>query len=57
MSKAGLFQMVAETVRDTHPQPIHGAQFAPKRRNTRPVPKRTAKIKRVGRCDDTSAPF
>jgi len=55
-SKAELFQMLVEAVRNTQPQPvstqpepIHDAQPAPKRRNTRPAPKRAAKIKRVRR--------
>ena len=59
-SKAELFQMLAEAVRNTQPQPvrtqpepIHVAQSAPRRRNTRPAPKRAVKIKRsspLGRC-------
>ena len=55
-SKAELFQMLAEAVRNTQPQPvntqaepIHDAQSAPRRRNTRPAPKRAVKIKRVRR--------
>ena len=53
-SKAELFQMLAEAVRNTQPQPtqpepIHDAQSAPRRRNTRPAPKRPVKIKRVRR--------
>ena len=54
-SKAELFQMLAEAVRNTQPQPvspkpepIHDAQ-SPRRRNTRPAPKRPVKIKRVRR--------
>jgi hypothetical protein len=52
--KAELFQMLAEAVRNTQPQPvstqpepIHDAQSAPRRRNTRPAPKRAVEIKRV----------
>ena len=55
-SKAELFQMLAEAVRNTQPQPvstqpepIHDTQSAPRRRNTRPAPKRAVKIKRVRR--------
>jgi hypothetical protein len=55
-SKAELFQMLAEAVRNTQPQPvstqpepIHDAQSAPRRRNTQPAPKRAVKIKRVRR--------
>ena len=56
-SKAELFQMLAEAVRNTQPQPvstqpepIHDAlQSAPRPRNTRPAPKRAVKIKRVRR--------
>ena len=55
-SKAELFQMLAEAVRNTQPQPvspkpepIHDAQSAPRRGNTRPAPKRPVKIKRVRR--------
>ena len=55
-SKAELFQMLAEAVRNTQPQPVstqpepvHDAQSAPRRRNKRPAPKRAVKIKRVRR--------
>ena len=55
-SKAELFQMLAEAVRNTQPQPVstqpepvHDAQSAPRRRNARPAPKRPVKIKRVRR--------
>ena len=55
-SKAELYQMLAEAVRNTQPQPvstqpepIQDAQSAPRRRNTRPAPKRPVKIKRVRR--------
>jgi hypothetical protein len=57
-SKAELFVMLAEAVRNTQPQPVNkqpeparDAQPEPKRktqpRNTRPAPKRTVKIKSV----------
>ena len=58
-TKAELHEMLAETVRNTQPQPVRDAQpetkpktqLAPERdtrpRKTRPAPKHTAKIKRV----------
>jgi hypothetical protein len=50
-TKAELLEMLAEAVRNTQPQPVRDAQPEPKHktqpRNTRPVPKRTAKIKNV----------
>ena len=50
-TKADLYAMLAEAVRNTQPQqpePVRDAQPAPKRnRRTRHAPKRTAKIKRV----------
>jgi hypothetical protein len=51
-TKADLYAMLAEAVRNTQPQPqpepIRDVQPAPKRKTqTRPAPKRTAKIKRV----------
>jgi hypothetical protein len=55
-SKAELFRMLAEAVRNTQPQPVgtqpepvHDAKSAPRRRNTRSAPKRSVKIKRVRR--------
>ncbi len=57
-SKAELFQMLAEAVRNTQPQPLNpqaesarNTQTEPKRktqsRNKRPAPKRAVKIKKV----------
>ena len=56
-TKAELHEMLAEAVRNTQPQPVNmqpepvrDVQPDPKRkrpRNTRPAPKRTAKIKNV----------
>jgi hypothetical protein len=50
-TRAELYEMLAEAVRNTQPQPVHIAQPEPKRktqpRNTRPAPKRPAKIKSV----------
>ena len=57
-TKAELHEMLAEAVRNTQPQPVNtqpeavrDVQPDPKRksgsRNTRPAPKRTAKIKSV----------
>jgi hypothetical protein len=50
-TRAQLYEMLAEAVRNTQPQPVHIAHPEPKRktqpRNTRPAPKRTAKIKSV----------
>jgi hypothetical protein len=59
-SKAELHEMLAEAVRNTQPQPVNmqpepvrdahpAREHDPQRRNTRPAPKRTAKIKRVRR--------
>ncbi len=59
-SKAELYAMLAEAIRNTQPQPVNtqpepvrDAQPEPKRRtqprNTRPAPKRPVKIKRVRR--------
>jgi hypothetical protein len=53
-SKAELFQMLAEAVRNTQPQPVSTQpepihESAPRRRKTRPAPKRAVKIKRVRR--------
>ena len=55
-SKAELFQMLAEAVRNTQPQPVStqpepilDAQSAPRRRNTRSAPMCAVKIKRVRR--------
>jgi hypothetical protein len=55
-SKAELLRMLAEAVRNTQPQPvstlpepIHDAHSVPRRRKTRPAPKRAVKIKRVRR--------
>jgi hypothetical protein len=58
-TKADLYQMLAEAVRNTQPQPVSSqpepvvdVRPAPKRkgrpRNTRPAPKRTAKTKSNG---------
>jgi hypothetical protein len=57
-TKAELYEMLAQAVRNTQPQPVRtqperksSTQLAPKRETrshkTRPAPKRTAKIKRV----------
>ena len=58
-TKAELYEMLAEAVRNTQPQPVRtqpeakrNTQLAPKleetrSHKTRPAPKRTAKIKRV----------
>jgi hypothetical protein len=51
-TKADLYAMLAEAVRNTQPQPqpepVRDVQPAPKRKTrARPAPKRTAKIKRV----------
>jgi hypothetical protein len=50
-TKAELYEMLAEAVRNTQPQPVGDVQPDPKRkgwpRNTRAAPKRTAKIKSV----------
>ena len=57
-TKADLYQMLAEAVRNTQPQPVNPppepaleVRPAPKRagrpRNTPPAPKRTAKTKRA----------
>jgi hypothetical protein len=57
-TRAELYEMLAEAVRNTQPQPVHtqpepkrNTQLAPKRETrshkTRRAPKRTAKIKRV----------
>jgi len=57
-NKAELYEMLAEAVRNTQPQPVNtqpepvrDVQPDPKRiwppRNTRPAPKRTTKIKSV----------
>ncbi len=57
-SKAELFQMLAEAVRNTQPQPLNtqaesarNTQPEPKRktqsRNKQPAPKRAVKIKKV----------
>jgi len=52
-TKAELHEMLAETVRNTQPQPVRDAQRETKPktqlRNTRPAPKRTVKIKTVRR--------
>jgi hypothetical protein len=49
-TKAELYEMLAEAVRNTQPQPVRNEQPEPKR-NTRPAPKRTAKNqKRSGIC-------
>jgi hypothetical protein len=47
-SKAALYEMLAEAVRNTQPQPVRNEQPEPVR-TTRRAPKRTAKIKRVRR--------
>ena len=46
LTKAELYAMLAEAIRNTQPQPVRNEQPEPKR-NTRPAPKRTAKIKSV----------
>ena len=53
-TKAELYAMLAEAIRNTQPQPVRNEQPEPVRntrhapkRNSRPAPKRTAKIKRV----------
>jgi hypothetical protein len=50
-TRAEMYEMLAEAVRNTQPQPVHKPQPEPKRktqpRKTRPAPKRTAKIKSV----------
>jgi hypothetical protein len=53
-TKAELYAMLAEAIRNTQPQPVRDPLPEPKRRtqprNTRqPAPKRTVKIKRVRR--------
>lgn len=59
-SKAELYAMLAEAIRntqpqpvDTQPEPVRSARPAPKPktqpRNAQPAPERTAKIKRVRR--------
>jgi hypothetical protein len=47
-TKAELYAMLAEAIRNTQPQPVRNEQPEPVR-NTRPAPKSTAKIKRVRR--------
>jgi hypothetical protein len=55
-TRTELYEMLAEAVRNTQPQPVRNTQPEPARpaqqrktqpRNTRPAPKRTAKIKSV----------
>jgi hypothetical protein len=57
-TKTELYEMLAEAVRNTRPQPVRtqpepkrNAQVTPKSKTrspkTRPAPKRTAKVKRV----------
>jgi hypothetical protein len=45
-TKADLYAMLAEAVRNTQPQPVCNPQPEP-RRKAKPAPKRTAKIKRL----------
>jgi hypothetical protein len=47
-TKAELYEMLAEAVRNTQPQPVRNEQPEPVR-TTRRAQKRTAKIKRVRR--------
>jgi hypothetical protein len=47
-TKAELYEMLAEAVRNTQPQPVRNEQPEPVR-NTRPALKRTVKNKRVRR--------
>jgi hypothetical protein len=47
-TRADLYAMLAEAVRNTQPQPLRDEQPKPKRR-TQPAPKRTVKIRRVRR--------
>jgi hypothetical protein len=47
-TKAELYAMLAEAIRNTQPQPVRDPQPEPMRK-TRPAPKRTAKLKRVRR--------
>jgi hypothetical protein len=50
-TKAELYEMLAQAVRNTQPQPVRNEQPEPKRnarpRKTRPAAKRTTKIKGV----------
>jgi hypothetical protein len=52
-TKAELYAMLAEAIRNTQPQPVRDPQPEPKRETrshkTQPALKRTAKIKRVRR--------